>query len=119
MTPLAGGQVQLAELLPTGEHCAQLSLTDPVTRAHDTSECVAFTATPMLGGPNPGGRLGAVPSTGAQMAAVGVSALVVVGGALPGAAVVLAARRRRTATRSRPADRYRIAPSVPRRGGAS
>jgi hypothetical protein len=90
-------EAPLSDALPPGDYCAELSLTDSATGAHDATECLAFSVGPPsndgAGGDSPGPTL--LPGTSTGLAAASVSLSIIVGAALIGWALLLAARRRR------------------------
>jgi hypothetical protein len=88
-------EAPLANPLPPGDYCAELSLTDAATGAHDETGCLAFS----VPGPIPDADGDAslpwtLPGTSALVVPTPVSVLVIAGGVLLAAAVVLIARRR-------------------------
>ncbi|HEX2221832.1 MAG TPA: hypothetical protein VHK06_04845 [Candidatus Limnocylindria bacterium] len=103
-------EAPLADLLPAGDYCAELRLSDPETGVTAAIECRPFSVTPPAADPGDRGSGSRnlplrLPSTDALLAAAPVSLLVALGFGLLAAALILAARRRR-----RERDRGRRAP---------
>jgi hypothetical protein len=96
-------EAPLAEPLPRGDYCAELSLTDAATGAHDETDCLAFSVPAATEADRPeedGVRLpDMLPGTNAvARAAPGI--LLGIGGTLVTVAVMVAARRRRRGQRT-------------------
>jgi len=88
-------EAPLATPLPPGDYCAELSLTDAATGAHDETGCLAFSVPGLMPDPDGDSPLpSTLPKTSALVVAASVSVLVIAGGALLAAALVLIARRR-------------------------
>jgi hypothetical protein len=86
-------EAPLAELLPEGNYCAELSLTDPATGVGDATACVPFTVGPTDAGSVPPRGPGSLPSTDLLLRAASFIALL--GLVLSVIALFLVARRRR------------------------
>jgi hypothetical protein len=107
-------EAPLADLLPAGDYCAELALSDPETGVTAAIECRPFSMAPPPAAPGDRGSGSQnlplrLPSTDALLAAAPVSLLVALGFGLLAAALILAARRRR---RERE-ERARRAPPAP------
>jgi hypothetical protein len=92
-------EAPLRQPLRPGVYCAELSLTDASTGAHDETGCLAFSLTPPAGSHGPqdddgGPRPDALPETSALGAAAS-GILLIIGGTFVIVAFVLAVRRRR------------------------
>lgn len=90
-------EAPLADALPPGDYCAELSLTDSATGAHDATECLRFSV------PHPSANNGAgsvphapwtLPATSVLLAAAPVSLAIIAGAAVIAAGLLLAVRRR-------------------------
>jgi len=116
-------EVPLADPLLPGDYCAELSLTDPATGAHDATGCMAFSVGARAA--SPGADSGpalpwGLPGTSVAMTAVRGGLLVIAGGALVGVAILLVVRRRRSRHRTPAAPaRRRMAGSIYHRGAGS
>lgn len=106
-TPLSRG-------LPPGEYCAELSLTDAATGAHDATECLPFS----MAQPPSNDRVGddpdmpgSLPGTGVLLTVTPLSLSIIAGAILIGSALLLGARRR--APRQVPARRTGRQPAKP------
>jgi hypothetical protein len=95
-------EASLADALPPGDYCAELSLTDPVTGVHDATACLRFSVSLADDGaitvPQPPWQL---PATSVLLAAAPVSLAIIAGAAVIGAGLLLAARRRKPKQRAR------------------
>jgi hypothetical protein len=90
-------EAPLSGALPSGEYCAELSLTDAATGAHDATDCLTFFVgpTPSSKGPGSGSdTLGSLPGTNVVLALAPVSISIIAGVALIGSALLLSGRRR-------------------------
>jgi hypothetical protein len=90
-------EAPVSDALPPGEYCAELSLTDPATGAHDATDCLTF----FVGRPqsNEGAGGGpdtpwSLPGTSVLLRVTPLSLSILVGAALIGSALLLAVRRR-------------------------
>ena len=89
-------EAPLADALPPGDYCAELSLTDSATGAHDATECLAFSVQPSA---NDGAAIvphtpWTLPATSVLLAAAPVSVAIIAGAAVIGAGLLLGVRRR-------------------------
>jgi hypothetical protein len=91
-TPLSWG-------LAPGEYCAELSLSDPATGAHDATACDAFYVAPAAsgGGGDESENPPLLPGTDVLLIVTPVSFAIIAGAGLVGLAVILAIRRRTAA----------------------
>lgn len=102
-------EAPLLDPLPPGDYCAELTLTDLVTGASATTECIALTTAPAMPDPDapdatgvgPPGRL---PGTYLDLTPGRISLLLILGAGLVCAALLLAAWRRRQRSSAVPGD---------------
>lgn len=89
-------EAPLADALPPGDYCAELSLTDSATGAHDATECLTFSVQPSA---NDGAATipqapWTLPATSVLLAEAPLSLAIIAGAAVIGAGLLLAVRRR-------------------------
>jgi hypothetical protein len=90
-------EAPLSGVLPPGAYCAELSLTDAATGAHDATNCLTFFVAPAPSSEGSGsgsGTPGSLPGTNVLLAVAPVSISILAGVALIGSALLLARRRR-------------------------
>ena len=89
-------EAPLADPLPPGDYCAELSLSDAATGAHDATECLAFSVQPSAndGAVTVPQAPWTLPATSVLLAAAPVSLAIIAGGVVIGLGLLLAVRRR-------------------------
>jgi hypothetical protein len=92
-------EAPLEAALQPGAYCAELSLTDAATGAHDATDCLSFFVGPAPSSDGPGSGLdgpGSLPGTNVPLTVAPVSLMILAGMVMLESALLLAGRRRAT-----------------------